>query len=242
MVSQKVPYLDGELQLEGFISFPDKAQGRKPAVLVASAWRGQDDFAREKAKALSELGYIGFALDMYGGGREVSNEEAPLMMAPLFLDRKLLQKRIRAAFDFLKMHPHVDPKKIGAIGFCFGGLCVIELLRSGVDLAGAVSFHAVVGNTLEKKKAKTAPLVKNIRGSLLILHGHDDPFVQVDEMRALLQELSEAKVDWQLHEYGGTMHAFTNPSANNPKGGVQFHPKSCSRAWKAMSTFFEEIF
>lgn len=130
--------------------------GKKPCVLVAHAWMGQDDFAREKAKSLAKLGYVGFAVDLYGEAKNAhSADEAVKLMAPLFMDRKLLQNRLKAAFEVAKNHPEVDAARIGGIGFCFGGLSIIELFRSGVDVKGVVSFHAVLG---DEKEGKGLPL------------------------------------------------------------------------------------
>lgn len=243
MLSETRSYEDKGKELKGYIAFDETIVGRRPAVLVAHAWKGQDAFARKKAESLAELGYVGFAADLYGDGIVVnSNEEALALMRPLFLDRKLLQERIQAAYKTIKNHPLVDPQKMGVIGFCFGGLTAIELFRSGVDLRGAVSFHAVLGNELDGVQAKAVPIKENIQGSLLILHGHDDPLVSAQDIEAIQKELTQAKVDWQMHIYGHTSHAFTVPTANDPKMGLFFNPKANERSWQSMKNFFNEVF
>ncbi|MCI0382471.1 MAG: dienelactone hydrolase family protein [Chlamydiae bacterium] len=242
MRTENLFYRHADIEMKGFIAYDEKSKMRRPAVIVAPAWRGLDQFARDKAMALAELGYVGFVADLYGEGKCVGNEEAPEMMAPLFLDRVLLQKRIIAAFEVVQTHSLVDREKIGAIGFCFGGLTVIELFRSGAPVKGVVSFHAVLGNELDGRRAKVVPIAKGIKGSLLILHGHDDSLVTSSHIASIQKELTEAKVDWQMHIYGKTMHAFTNPEAQNPKTGVQFHPISAARSWLSMQNFFTEVF
>lgn len=230
----------------GYWAFPtgeDSNLQQLPVILVVHAWMGQDTFARHKAEALAHLGYIGFAVDLYGEGKKVSQpEEAQRLMLPLFEDRALLQKRIRTAFDVVQRHPGVNPSKIGAIGFCFGGLTVIELLRSGAPIRGAVSFHGVLGNAIGSVQAQTVPIAKSIKGSLLMLHGHDDPLVSQQDILAMQKELSEAHVDWQMNIYSHTSHAFTNPEARDQKHGLMFQPTSNERAWWAMTHFFSECF
>lgn len=227
---------------KGFLAVP-KAGGKRPAVIVAHAWRGQDDFARNKAKELADLGFVGFAVDMYGDGIEAKTDhQAAELMKPLFVDRKEVRGRILAAYDALKEHPSVDPRKIAAIGFCFGGLVVLELLRSGVELAGVVSFHGVLGNHLGGFKAHTEPLNHPLKGALLLLHGYHDPLVSNEDLTAIQKEFTDAGVDWQLNIYGNAAHAFSNPEAADQEHGLVYHPATCKRAWLAMNNFLSEQF
>ena len=239
----KIPYKSENITCQGYLALDQSITTRRPAILVAHAWRGQDDFARKKCDALRDLGYIGFALDYYGNGAGArTSEEAASLMKPLFLDRKLLQKRLQAGFDAIKDHPMVDADRIAIIGFCFGGLAAIELYRSGAKLRGAVSFHAVLGNTLGDEKAQTTAISSDITGSLLMLHGHDDPLVSQNDIIAIQKELTDAKVDWQMHVYGGTSHAFTVPEANDPSMGLKYNAESDFRSWQSMKNFFNELF
>lgn len=237
--------IDGE-NFKGYWSFPveeEPAIQKRPAIIIAHAWMGQDQFARHKADALAELGYIGFAADLYGEGRTASNpEEAKKLMAPLFENRSLLQKRIRGAYEAVRRHSGVDPTKIGGIGFCFGGLTIIELLRSGADVKGVVSFHGVLGTKLGPVQAKTVPIAKGIRGSLLVLHGIEDPLVSQQDILDFQKEFSNADVDWQMNIYSHTSHAFTNPQAHDAENGLIYQPRSSERAWWAMIHFFSERF
>ncbi len=236
--------IDGKI-FKGLWGFPTEGQGygKYPAVIVAHTWMGQDRFAHTKVEELVKLGYIAFAADLYGEGRTAANpEEAKGLMIPLFEDRALLQKRIRAAFDVVRHHPAVDPTKVGAIGFCLGGLTVIELLRSGAEVAGVVSFHGVLGAKMGSLQARTVPIAPSIKGSLLVLHGHEDPLVSQQDILDFQKEFTEAKVDWQMNIYSHTSHAFTNPEAHDIPHGLIFQPLSSHRAWDAMCYFFRECF
>jgi len=227
----------------GFIAYDEKVEARRPVVLVASAFRGQDDFARQRASEFVDLGYIGFAVDIYGWGKHTEdNEEALELMAPFFLDRALLQDRIGAAVSFIQDHPLADKNQIGAIGFCFGGLAVYELLRKGVGVKGAVSFHGVFAVEKEGYKIKTAPISPDASGSLLILHGNDDPRVSDEDFKRVGNEMTRARIDWQIHIYGNTMHAFTDPKANDVEDGKKYSETATRRAFASMQRFFDEVF
>lgn len=243
MHTEKFPYHHGETECIGFLAYEEKKPGPLPGVIVAHAWRGQDEFARKQTIELAKLGFVALTLDIYGGAKHTSDpSEASKLMAPFFLDRKFLQERTKAGLEALKKHERVDPNKLGAIGYCFGGLVVYELFRSGVDVKGVVSFHAIFSIEREGQKAKVIPLSPNIKGSMLILHGHDDPFVSEEDLRRVQDEFTKAKVDWQLHTYGHTMHQFTNPEANTPQKGTQYNKASAHRSWQSMQNFFQEVF
>lgn len=242
MITEVIHYQHNGVDFKGYLAKPDHITGKLPAVLVAHAWRGQEDFARKKAEELAKLGYVGFALDLYGNGTTANdNEEALQLMLPLFLNRKLLRERINAGLDALKKQENVDHAFIGAIGFCFGGLSVIELLRSGADIKGAVSFHGVLGSTIDKYKATLGPSEK-IKGSLLILHGYKDPLVSSSDIQNIQDEMTKANVDWQMYTYGQAYHAFTNPQADDQAIGLIYNRCAADRAWLAMTNFFNEIF
>lgn len=243
MHKETVSYREGSTELLGHLVYDKKSNEKRPAVIIAHAWRGLDQFAKNKAEELAALGYVAFCADLYGAGKTAAtNEEALALMSPLYQDRELLQSRIKAAYSLISSHPLVDKANIGGIGFCFGGLTIIELFRSGVDLKGVVSFHAVLGTEKGEMHAKTMPIAKNIKGSILILHGHDDPLVSAGDIKAIQDELTEANIDWQMHIYGGTSHAFTVPQANDKTLGLIFNPKASARSWQSMVQFFNEVF
>ncbi len=150
-------------------------------------------------------------------------------------DRKMLRKRIYAALNAVKLLPWVDDNKIAAIGFCFGGLCVLDLARSGADIRGVVSFHGLLA---------AAENISNnqIKARILALHGHDDPMGPPEQVLAFQDELTKAGADWQMYIYGNTVHAFTNPIANDPSFGTVYQPDADRRSWIAMKNFLEEVF
>ena len=234
MLMQKIDYQDDEILLEGYYAYDNKTEKKKPAILICHDWSGKNNFVCQKADQLAELGYVGFALDMYGKGKiGTSKEEKMELMEPFMQDRNLLQKRILAAFEAVKKIDFVDETKIGAIGFCFGGLCALDLARSGADLKGVVSFHGLLN----------APEIKTqrIKSKILALHGYDDPMATPDKVITFANEMTKANVDWQLHMYGQTMHAFTNPEAHDPGFGTVYAKNADERSWVAMKNFFKEI-
>ncbi|MGR8933168.1 MAG: dienelactone hydrolase family protein [Gammaproteobacteria bacterium] len=236
LVTTTANYLDGDTVLEAFIAYDDAVQGIRPAVLICHTWVGRDAFVAEKAKKLAEMGYVGFALDMYGKGILGSGpEENAKLMQPFIDDRARLQRRITAALQAVKLLPWTDGNKVAAIGFCFGGLCVLDLARTGADLQGVISFHGLLG-----APGNTEGHV--IQAKVLILHGNDDPMAPVEHVVAIQKELTAAHADWQLHSYGNTMHAFTNPVANDPSFGTVYQPIADRRSWQAMQNFLAEIF
>lgn len=230
-----VEYQHGETVLEGFLAWDDSRSGPMPAVAVSHAWAGRGEFECEKARKLAELGYVGFALDMFGKGvRGNSVEENQALMTPFIEDRALLQARINLAIDVLRQQPEVDATRVAAIGFCFGGLCVLDLARSESDVNGVISFHGLfmpADNTAGNR----------ISARVLCLHGYDDPMAPPEQMLALAKELTDAGADWQIHAYGNTLHAFTNPDANDPDFGTVYNASADSRSWDAMRNFLNEV-
>ena len=233
MKTETVNYQATDIELEGYLAYPDEEQA--PLVLIAHTWAGKDDFVHERAEDLAALGYVGFAVDMYGNGKVGSDtEENQSLMAPLLSDRDVLKDRIISALHFGKSLPGVDPNKVAAIGYCLGGLVVLDLARSGEDFQGVVSFHGLLmGSDISEK---------GIQAKILVLHGERDPMVPLDMVDAFQKEMTKATADWQLHSYGGTYHAFTKPGANNPNLGTQYNKSASERSWKSMQNFFEEIF
>lgn len=231
---QVIAYRDGDVELEGIFCCDDERPGPLPAVLIAHAWGGRDEFVARKAHRLAWHGYAAFALDMFGKGRRGQTvEECQALIGPFMGDRALLARRIQAAVATVRNLPQVDARRVAAIGFCFGGLCVLDLARSGADVRGVVSFHGLLPpNGLPPKK---------IGAKVLVLHGNDDPMAPTEAVVALGKELTAAGADWQLHNYGGTMHAFTNPEANNAAFGTLYNAAADRRSWKSMLAFLEEV-
>lgn len=231
-----VDYRDGDTLLEGRVAWDDRFAGPRPGVLVAHAWGGRSDFEDGKADYLAGLGYAGFALDLYGKGIRGSNpEENAALMQPFLDDRAMLQRRLRASLAAMRELPEVDANRVAAIGFCFGGLCVLDLARTGEDIAGVVSLHGLLG-------APGNTGGNTISAKVLALHGWDDPMATPDHVQVLADELTAMGADWQLHAYGNTMHAFTNPAANAPDMGTVYNAAADKRSALAMTNFLEELF
>ena len=237
LVTETVEYKHGDLALEGYIAYDDALKGRRPGVIVVHEWMGLNPYAKKRAEQLAALGYVGFAIDMYGKGvRAKDAKEAAALSGAYRNDRKLMRGRAGTALDFFRKYPRVDDKMIGAIGYCFGGTVVLEMARGGADLVGVVSFHG----GLDTPNPADA---KNIKGKVLALHGADDPFVPKDQVLAFWDEMRKAGVDWQMAAYGGAVHSFTNPdSGNDPSKGAAYNEKADKRSWEAMSLFLEEVF
>lgn len=234
--TETITYHDADQTFEGKISWDDSIKEKKPGILIAHAFGGQSDFETGKSVELAELGYVGMAIDIYGKGRRASNpEEAAKLMAEFNNDRALLLKRMELSLKTLRNHPEVDVTKTGAIGFCFGGKCVLDLARSGADVKGVVSFHGMFDKP-------GLPEENPIKASILVLHGWEDPMAKPEMFVEFANEMTERKADWQMHAFGHTGHAFTNPKANAPERGLFYQPTSSKRAWKAMADFFEEMF
>lgn len=235
MTERLVEYEHDGVLLEGLLAVGNESGGPRPGVLIAHAWGGRGEHEDATAQRLAELGYVGFAIDLYGKGvRGASREENAGLIAPFLEDRAMLQARIAHAVSVLGEQPEVDSRKIAAIGYCFGGLCVLDLARSGAGIAGVVSLHGLFGPPVP---APGEP----IKAKVLALHGHDDPMVPVEAVNQLEAELTAAGADWQVHVYGGTMHAFTNPKANDPEFGTVYSPTADRRSWAATTAFLAEV-
>ncbi len=226
---------DYDIEGKTYEAFVASSGKPAPGVLVFHAWAGRSDFENNKATALAGLGYTGIACDLYGKGvLGTSNEENEALMTPLASDRPLLQKRLLDNIAMAKDLPEVDGSKLAAIGFCFGGLCVLDIARAGGDVAGVASFHGLLGAPGNTKD--------NINAKVLALHGWDDPMAPPSDVEAFGAEMNKANADWQLHAYGGTMHSFTNPAANDPDFGTVYNADADRRSWQAMTNFLEELF
>lgn len=235
MQQQFIEYHHAGTVLEGFLASPAKAGERRPAVLVSHAWAGRDDFVIDKAKALAGLGYAAFALDNYGKGvLGANNEENSKLIGPFMADRALLRGRLLAGLETLRAQPGVDPDRIAIMGYCFGGLCALDLARSGADIRGAISFHGLL--------LPSGLDAQPIKARVLALHGYADPMVPPEQVVAFGKEMTDAGVDWQLHAYGGVLHAFTVPEANDPGFGTVYNASAERRSWRALVDFLAEIF
>ena len=235
--TETIEYKHGDTVLEGYLAYDSSIKGQRPGVLIVHQWKGLTDYEKKRAEMLAKLGYNAFALDIYGKGiRPQSYQEAGAQAGKYKNNRDLLRARAQAGLAVLQKHELTDPKRVAAIGYCFGGTTVIELARSGADIAGVVSFHGGLDSPHPEDGRK-------IRCKVLALQGADDPFVPAKDLAAFEEELRQAKVDWQLVKYGGAAHSFTDWNAgDNPQQGAAYNEKADRRSWEAMKQFFAEIF
>jgi dienelactone hydrolase len=235
--SAPLEYRDDHGVCEGWLAFDDAQVGRRPGVLVIHDWMGVGPFVQGVAEKLAGLGYVVLCADIYGKGvRPKDASEASSKAGEWRADRALLRSRARAGLDALLARPEVDPQRVAAIGYCFGGGTALELARSGAPVAGTISFH---GNLDTPNSADAL----NIKGKVLVLQGSDDPVAPPEKVVAFEDEMRKAGIDWQFYIYGGAVHAFTNPAAGyDPSKGSAYNERADRRSWAAMKLFFAEIF
>lgn len=234
--TRTVEYRQGGAVLEGVLTWDDSLPGRRPGVLVAHQWKGITEYERKRSEMLARLGYAAFAVDVYGRGIRPGNaKDAGALAGQYKGDRVLLRDRVNAALAACRAQAEVEPARIAALGYCFGGTAVLELARSGADLAGVVSFHGGLSTP-------TPADARRIRCRVLVLHGADDPFVPAAEVAAFQDEMRQAGVDWQFLAYGGAVHSFTDWNAGSDKArGAAYHAQADRRSWEAMKAFLAEV-
>ena len=231
---QPVSYQSGGHTYTGFLA--DGSRGEPaPGLLVIHEGGGLGRHTKERAARLADLGYVAFAMDLFGMA-EFELERAKAIVRELRADPPRLRALGTAALGVLLEHPHVDPARLAVIGYCFGGAAAIELARSGAPLAAVIGFHAGI-------LPGAAEANRSIRARVLLCHGADDPVVPPAQIQAFAADASEAGIDWQVHLYGGVGHSFTNPEIdawNLP--GFAYHEVADRRAWAAMIGLFGEVF
>ncbi len=235
--TENIEYNHGNTPLEGYLAYDDALQGPRPGVMIVHEWNGLGDYVKMRADSLAKLGYIAFAIDMYGKGIRPTTAEESQKQATIYRsDRALMRARAAAGLDEFRKNKLVDSRKIAVIGYCFGGGVALELARSGADIAGVVSFH---GNLDTPNPADA----KNIKCRILVCHGGNDPFVTREQVNAFWDEMTRANVDWQLVVYDQAVHGFTNPlNGNDPSKGAAYDEKADHRSWEEMQRFFDQIF
>lgn len=232
--TRRLEYVHADTTFEGVLAWDSAVTEPRPGVAVAHTWAGRGEFEEQKARELAEQGYVGFALDVYGRGvRGTSVEENQALIRPLLADRPLLQARLGAAIEAMSGQGEVDASRLAAIGYCFGGLCVLDLARMRAPVRAVISVHGLFTPPEQSPSG-------SIDASVLCLHGYDDPMVPPDSVLALASEMSAAGADWQLHAYGNTLHAFTNPAADKPDMGTLYNAVADRRASQAIDNFLRE--
>ncbi len=233
MKTEEINYSYDQKNYIGYVAYPER--DKAPLILIAPSWAGRDEFVKDKAENLAREGYVAMAVDMYGDAKVGSStEENQSLMTPLVEDRDKLKGIIKSALEAGRQLEAVEASNVAAIGYCFGGLVVLDLARSGSDVNGVVSFHGLL---MDSKISEDG-----IKSKILVLHGERDPMVPLEMVDGFQQEMTQAGADWQLHSYGNAYHAFTNKEANDPDLGTEYNQDADRRSWQSMMNFFQEIF
>ncbi len=243
VVTKTIPYEHNGTKLEGFLAWDDAAPAdvKRPGVLVVHEWWGLNDYIKDRARQLAGMGYVAFALDMYGAGMATTEASKAKELAGPFYGKPIMAERAKAGLDQLLKTGLVNERQIAAIGFCFGGSTCQALAFSGAPVAAIVSFH---GGLL----VPTGEQAKATRAKLLILNGAVDPMVKSEDIQAFMKALEDGKVDYQFINYSGARHAFTNQNAdkvaadNNMTAAVGYNEVAARRSWAQMKSFFDEVF
>ncbi|CAN5534709.1 dienelactone hydrolase family protein [soil metagenome] len=232
IVKKSVDYNLAGKKYEGYIAYDDAKKGLLPGILVAHNWMGVTDETKSKVDQLAELGYVAFAVDIYGKDvRPKNTEEAAALAGGFKKDRVPLRNRMHQGLKVLKEQKNVDKTKIAVVGYCFGGTAALELGRAGGDVKAIVTFHGGLDSPKPADGAK-------IKAHVLVLHGADDPFVPAPDVAAFEDEMRKNKVDWELVKYGGAVHSFTEKGAGNDNSkGAAYNASADKRSWQAMRTF-----
>jgi dienelactone hydrolase len=235
--TKNISYQDAGIELEGYLAYNDSIKGKVPAVLIVHEWWGLNDYARKRAEQLAAMGYVAFALDMYGKGKVTQHpKQAAEWMRQTNSNVRLWQQRALAGLQVLKNEPRTDTARIAAIGYCFGGATVQQLAYSGADVKGVVSFH---GSLLPPAPDQ----VKRDKAKFLICHGSADPFIKAETVQNYIAAMNASGLDWQMIMYGGAKHSFTNPDADKAgMAALEYSKSADQRSWSHMKQFFEEIF
>lgn len=237
---QTVEYSAGDTRLRGYLAWDDAKGLKQPGVLVVHEWWGLNDYARQRAKMLAELGYTALAVDMYGEGKSSEHAaEASAFMKSVLERADVAKQRFLAALQFLREQPSVDVGKIAAIGYCFGGATVLNMARQGVELAAVVSFH---GNLVTDTPAKPG----GVKAKVLVLNGAADGFVTPQSIADFEQEMRLANADYRFVNYPGVKHGFTNPDADRlgkaNQLDVAYNAEADRLSWTAMRELFDSLF
>jgi dienelactone hydrolase len=236
---EPVTYKAGDVEMRGLIYYDEARKERRPGVLVVHEWWGITKHVRDSARELAQMGYTALAVDMFGEGRTAADPKtAGALAGSVRKDPAVMHARFDAAHQVLLKHPTVDPSRVAAIGYCFGGSVALDQARRGADLAGVIAFHAGL--------APAQPASGPIKARILVLNGADDPLVKPESVEAFKKEMDAAKANYRFVNYPGAVHAFTNPEAteagrkfNMP---VAYHAEADRQSKAEMRKFLAEVF
>ncbi len=238
--SQSVEYTADNVTLKGYLAYDKNIKGKRPGILVVHEWWGHNEYARRRAKMFAGLGYTALAVDMYGDGKQAEHpDDAGKFAREIMENMDIGRGRFMAALELLKQHETVDPERIVAIGYCFGGSIVLQMARSGVDIHGVVSFH---GGLSTSEPAQPGA----IKAKILVCHGAEDQLIPPEQVAMFKEEMQTARADFQFVSYAGAKHSFTNPDAdtyakkfNLPLG---YNAEADQKSWEDMQKFLKTIF
>jgi dienelactone hydrolase len=235
--TENITYKVGDKSYKGMLAYDDAVKGKRPGILVVHEFWGLNDYAKKRAEKLAELGYVAFAADMYGDGKVTEHpKEAGKMAGEVRMNQEEWLARANAGLKILREHPLVDGKKLGGIGYCFGGSTVLALANSGADIAAVVSFHGALPIPEEAN-------AKKIKTKILICHGAADSFIKEDTVQKMRGVYDKNGVDYQMVYYGGAVHSFTVPGADSKElPGIRYDANADRRSWAAMRSLFDETF
>jgi dienelactone hydrolase len=233
--TKEVDYAQGETQLQGYLAWDDALPGKRPGVLVVHEWWGHNAHARRQAERLARAGYVAFALDMFGKGKVATHpEEAQAFTAEVTKDPAVMAARFAAARAQLEQDPHVDRRRIAAIGYCFGGAVVLGRALAGDDLLAVATFHGALGQAHPTGRG-------TIKARLLVMTGADDPMAPADQVATFEREMKAAGARFRVVRYPGAQHSFTNPDAEKSgMKGLAYNPEADRKSWAAMLAMFKE--
>jgi len=235
--SKTLEYKDGDTLLRGRLYWDDRYEDQRPGVLVVHEWWGLNAYAKLRARMLAEAGYVAFAPDMYGDNRVTEHaHEAKGWMEQITAHLSAWQQRARLGLEQLKTQPQVDPERIAAIGYCFGGATVLQMAYAGMDLKGVMSFHGPLPPATPEQQ-------KHIKARILVAHGDADSFVPAERLAAFKEALNAAGADWEMDIYGGARHSFSVPEADR-KGidNLKYDAEADHRSWQRLLGFLDELF
>ena len=240
IVTKEVNYTADGTTLKGFLAYDENKEGIRPGILVVHEWWGQNQYARNRAKMLAELGYIALAVDMYGDGKLAEHpDDAGKFAMEVMQNMPAAKARFEAGLKLLKDQPETDKNKIAAIGYCFGGGIVLRMATAGEPLAGVVSFHGSLPTDSVKNPGE-------VKAKLLVCNGAADKFTTPEQIDAFKKAMVDAGINFKFINYPDAVHSFTNPGAdslgkkfNMP---LAYNQKADEESWKDMKTFFSEIF
>ena len=240
VIGKAVDYTAQGVVMKGYLAYDEKVAGKRPGVLVVHEWWGHNEYARKRARMLAEQGYTALAVDMYGDGKQAMHpDDAGKFSSEVMKNFDSAKARFLAAADFLKQQPTVDPARIAAIGYCFGGGVVLNMARQGVDLKGVASFHGSLAGVQPAQAGR-------VKARLMVFNGADDKFVSPEQIESFKKEMTDAGADFTFVNYPGAIHSFTNPGAtalgkkfNLP---LAYNAKADRESWDELKKFFAMIF